>query len=125
VAVTRRVLVVDDNRDAAEALAEALLTGGHDVRTAFDGPSALSVAEDFVPEVVFLDIGLPAMDGYEVARRLREMPWGQQTTLVALTGYGQESDRVRAADAGFDRHMVKPVGIDLPLAIAAEGVAAR
>lgn len=108
----RRVLVVDDNVDAADMLAEAIRALGHDVRLAHDGPSAINVAESFAPEVVFLDIGLPGMDGYEVALRLRRPPLAPMT-LVALTGYGRDADKLRAREAGFDRHLVKPVDIDV------------
>jgi PAS domain S-box-containing protein len=104
----RRVLVVDDNVDAAQTLALMLRALGHEVRTAHDGPAALREAELLRPEVVLLDIGLPRMDGYEVARRLRETEGLGQPLLVALTGYGQEEDRRRAAAAGFDVHLVKP-----------------
>jgi CheY-like chemotaxis protein len=105
---SRRVLVVDDNLDAAESLAMLLKVEGHETRTAHDGPSALEAAEAFRPEVVFLDIGLPRMDGYEVARRLRAQPSSAGMVLVALTGYGQEEDRRRTEEAGFDAHLVKP-----------------
>jgi PAS domain S-box-containing protein len=104
----RRVLVVDDNQDAADSLAVLLRLAGQDVQVAYDGAAALSLARSFRPEVVFLDIGLPGMDGYEVARRLREHLDGQKTVLVAVTGYGQDEDRRRSRDAGFDFHMVKP-----------------
>jgi signal transduction histidine kinase len=113
----RSILVVDDNQDAAELIAEALAAAGHDVRTAFDGPAALAIRQEFDPDVVFLDIGLPVMDGYEVARRMRAID-GKRVTLVAITGYGQESDRKRALAAGFDSHLVKPVSIEVTLAIA-------
>jgi signal transduction histidine kinase/ActR/RegA family two-component response regulator len=104
-----RVLLVDDNRDAAEMLAEALGMAGFTTRTASDGPSGLEAALAFRPEVALLDIGLPVMDGYELAERLRaQTPLGD-LKLIALTGYGQESDRQRAHRAGFDLHMVKPV----------------
>jgi signal transduction histidine kinase/ActR/RegA family two-component response regulator len=106
----RRVLVVDDNRDAADTLAEALETLGHEARCAYDGLEALEAARRFDPEVVLLDLGLPALDGYEVARRLREE--GVRGRLVALTGYGQESDRRRSREAGFERHLVKPIRLD-------------
>ena len=112
----RRILVVDDNADSAEALALALGATGHDVRLAADGSSALEGAAEFQPEVVLLDIGLPGMDGYEVARRLRA-DGGAQMVLVALTGYGQEEDRQRARDAGFDHHLVKPIPPDALLAL--------
>jgi PAS domain S-box-containing protein len=105
----RRVLVVDDNRDAAETLGVLLRTWDLDVRLAYDGPSALKSADSFQPEVILLDIGLPGMDGYEVARQVRRRPGLERPLLIALTGYGQESDRRRSHEAGFDRHIVKPV----------------
>jgi len=108
----RRILVVDDNRDGAESLALLLRTGGHEVRTAHDGPGALEAARAFRPHVVFLDIGLPGMDGYEVARRLRKEPGMEKGLLAALTGYGQEEDRRKAMEAGFNVHLVKPADID-------------
>jgi signal transduction histidine kinase len=106
----RRVLVVDDNRDAADTLAEALAQLGHETRCAYDGLEAIETAARFRPEVVLLDLGLPVLDGYEVARRLRED--GTHGRLVALTGYGQDSDRRRSSDAGFDLHLVKPIQLD-------------
>jgi CheY-like chemotaxis protein len=105
----RRVLVVDDNVDAANTMALLLRLAGHDVRTAHDGPSAIDAARTHPPEVILLDIGLPGMDGYEVARRLRASPTLDGCVLVALTGYGQEEDRRRSWAAGFDHHLVKPV----------------
>lgn len=105
----RRVLVVDDNLDSAETIALMAQLWGHDVRTAHDGQSALTTAADYRPEVVLLDIGLPGMDGFEVARKLREQEWMDGVMLVAMTGYGQEEDRRRSKDAGFDHHMVKPI----------------
>ena len=104
----RRVLVVDDNRDSAESIALLVEIWGHEVRTAFDGPSALDIAAAYRPEVILLDIGLPGMDGYEVARRLRQGAGGGPV-LVAMTGYGMEEDRRRSREAGFDHHLVKPV----------------
>jgi two-component system CheB/CheR fusion protein len=106
---TFRILVVDDNPDSAETLALLLQFGGHDVRTAHEGESALETAYAFRPQVIVLDIGLPKMDGYEVARRLRQDPEMKKLFLVALTGYGQDEDRQRSKDAGFDHHLVKPV----------------
>ena len=103
-----RVLVVDDNHDAAHSVADLLALGGHEVRTAADGREALTVAEHFSPEVVVLDIGLPILDGYEVAARLRTMDGTRGALLLALTGYGQQDDRERAEAAGFDHHFVKP-----------------
>jgi CheY-like chemotaxis protein len=105
----RRILVVDDNVDAAESLATVLRLQGQYVREAHDGAAALQVARDYRPEVVFLDIGMPRMDGYEVARRLRQEPGMEGTVVVALTGWGQEEDRRRSQEAGFDHHFVKPV----------------
>lgn len=107
----KRVLVVDDNHDSADSLVELLQLFGHDARTAYDGPEALRVAAEFHPDVVFLDLGLPGMDGYEVARILRRQP-GPQPLLVALSGYGHESDKARSREAGFDHHMVKPADLD-------------
>lgn len=104
-----RILVADDNYDAAQSLALMLGMDGHDVRTASDGLEALRVAEEFRPQIVLLDIGMPKLDGYEAARRLRERPWASTTLLFALTGWGQEEDRERGRQAGFDRHLVKPV----------------
>jgi PAS domain S-box-containing protein len=105
----RRILVVDDNVDAAESLAMLLRLEGQDVRVAHDGAAALKAVQAEVPELVFLDLGMPGMDGYEVARRLRQQPALQKIVLVALTGWGQEEDRRRTKEAGFDQHLVKPV----------------
>jgi CheY-like chemotaxis protein len=105
----RRVAVVDDNEDSAEGLAILLRLEGHEVATAHDGLEAVALAERFRPDVVFLDIGLPGISGYEAARRIRALPGGQQMRLVALTGWGQQEDRRKSAEAGFDRHLVKPV----------------
>ncbi len=106
-----RVLVVDDNADAAESLAMLLRLWGHDVAVAQDGPAALRTAAARPPEVALLDIGLPGMDGYELARLLRQQPGPGRAVLVALTGWGQEEDRRRAREAGFDHHLVKPVDL--------------
>ena len=103
------VLVVDDNIDSADIMARLLRMSGHDVRTAYSGPAALETAATFVPDVVFLDIGLPGISGYEVARRLRQNPRLKTVKLVAMTGYGNEADRQLAKEAGFDKHLVKPV----------------
>jgi CheY-like chemotaxis protein len=102
-------LVVDDNVDAAHCLALLLQLNRCEVRTAHDGANALKVADSFQPDVILLDIGLPGMDGYEVARRLREQPAFAKTILVAITGYGREEDVARSREAGFDCHLVKPV----------------
>jgi CheY-like chemotaxis protein len=104
-----RILVVDDNEDAALMLHYALTLAGHEIRVAHDGPRALSVARDFAPTVALLDLGLPVMDGFELARRLREQAGTTPITLIALTGYGQASDRDRTREAGFDAHLVKPI----------------
>jgi CheY-like chemotaxis protein len=110
----RRILVVDDNIDGATSLAKLLERFcGQEVRVAHDGPGALEAAGEFLPEVVLLDIGMPSMDGHEVARRLRERPEFRSTPIVALTGWGQESDRRNSQQAGFDRHLVKPVALDV------------
>jgi PAS domain S-box-containing protein len=106
---SRTILVVDDNRDAAESLAMVLGVHGHRVETRNDGPSALAAVRELRPDVVVLDIGLPHMDGYEVARQLRAMPDAEEMLLIALTGYGQSEDKHRSLDAGFDYHLVKPV----------------
>jgi CheY-like chemotaxis protein len=111
------VLVVDDNLDAREALRFLLEDEGHDVATAADGPQALEQARSFVPEIVLLDIGLPGMDGYEVARRLRLLPVCANAVIVAVSGYGQAEDRARSSAAGFDDHLLKPVAPDLLLQI--------
>jgi PAS domain S-box-containing protein len=105
----RRILIVDDNADAAETLALLLRLNGHDVQTALDGPAAVEAARAFQPDVALLDIGLPGMDGYEVARRLRREPGLKDVRLVAVTGYGREEDRLRSREAGFDHHLTKPV----------------
>jgi PAS domain S-box-containing protein len=108
----QRVLIVDDNCDAADLLAEALAEAGFCTRTAYDGPSALTAAGEFAPDVALLDMGLPVMDGYELARRLRDSERGRAMRLVAVTGYGQGSDRMAARAAGFDEHFIKPIDLD-------------
>jgi signal transduction histidine kinase/ActR/RegA family two-component response regulator len=108
-APARRVLVVDDNRDAAELLAQALAVYGFEVRVAYDGPEGIALAERFVPDVAIVDVGLPVMDGYEVGTRLRELLGARCPVLMALTGYGQPDDRARALAHGFAHHLVKPV----------------
>jgi len=105
----RRVLVVDDNRDSAETIAMLVELWGHEVRIVHDGRSALTEAPEWRPEVVLLDIGLPGIDGYEVARRLRREASLDGVLMVAMTGYGQERDRQLSREAGFDHHLVKPV----------------
>ena len=104
-----RILVVDDNHDSALSLAMMLSIMGHDTRTAHDGESAVETAESFLPEVILLDIGLPKLNGYEVAQRIREHAWGRSMFLIAVTGWGQEEDRQRSSEVGLNVHMVKPV----------------
>jgi signal transduction histidine kinase len=119
-----RILVVDDNRDAATSLATLLRLGGHKVTFAHDGPRALELAADERPEVVFLDLGMPDMDGYEICRRLRALGLSD-TRIIAMTGYGQAKDRERSKAAGFDGHSVKPVGIDELVRLLAEHATRR
>jgi two-component system CheB/CheR fusion protein len=104
-----RILVVDDNRDSADSLSMLLKIMGHDVRTAYDGPEAIESVAQYHPDVVLLDIGLPSMSGYDVARALQESPDRARRVLIAVTGYGQDEDRRRSHEAGFDHHLVKPV----------------
>jgi CheY-like chemotaxis protein/two-component sensor histidine kinase len=105
----RRILVVDDNRDAATSLATLLQIAGHETFTAHDGLAAIGAIEKLQPDAVLLDIGLPRVNGYEVCRRVRSEPWGSDMTLIALTGWGQDEDRRKSDEAGFDGHLVKPV----------------
>jgi CheY-like chemotaxis protein/two-component sensor histidine kinase len=105
----RRILIVDDSRDGAACLGMMLSLQGHDTRTAHDGQEAIELAEAFRPEVILLDIGLPRLNGYDACRRIREQPWSKDTFMIAVTGWGQEDDRLRSQEAGFDRHMVKPI----------------
>ena len=116
---TMRILVVDDNLDALESSAALLRIDGHEVETARDGPSALLCVEQFKPEVVLLDIGLPDMDGYEVARRIRSMPGQHDTLLIAHSGYGEEEHLQRATQAGFDHHLIKPADLSQLSALVA------
>ena len=109
----RRILVVDDVVDSAESLAEMLRLLDHEVRTAYSGPAALEILCDYLPDVVLLDIGMPGMDGYEVARRLRQMECGRKTLLVAVTGYAQDHDRQMSHEAGIDSHLVKPINLEV------------
>ena len=107
--VSRRVLIADDNRDAAESLAILLRFDGHDVVVASDGGAALRLFETHMPDVALLDIGMPQLNGYEVARQIRASPNGKHVLLVAVTGWGQEKDRRQSREAGFDHHLTKPV----------------
>jgi CheY-like chemotaxis protein/two-component sensor histidine kinase len=110
---SRRVLVVDDNRDAADSLGVLLTLLGVETRTAHDGTAALEALDEFEPSVVLLDLAMPVMDGYEVAQRMRQHPHGRHVTLVAVTGWSLDRDRLRSAAYGFDRHLVKPVDLDV------------
>jgi len=110
-AVPFRVLVVDDNVDAADTLADVLGIMGHSTQVVHDGAQALAMTPQFLPEVVFLDIGLPGMSGYDVARALRQTPAGQHAVLIALTGWGAENDRSQSSAAGFDHHLTKPASL--------------
>ncbi|MCC6173303.1 MAG: response regulator, partial [Gammaproteobacteria bacterium] len=105
----RRLLIVDDNVDAADSLAQMLRLAGFETRVAYDGRTAIEIAELMRPDAVLLDLGLPLMSGHDVARRLRGQPWGHDLRLIAVTGWGQEDDRARSRDAGFDEHLTKPV----------------
>jgi PAS domain S-box-containing protein len=116
---TLRLLIADDLRDNTDSLAACFRAVNHEVRTAYDGEEALAEAEDFRPDVMFLDIGMPKLGGDEICRRIRAKEWGKQAIIVALTGWGQDIDRLRTADAGFDHHLVKPVKIDELLTIIA------
>jgi PAS domain S-box-containing protein len=117
--VGHRVLIVDDNVDGADSLAMLLEEVGHETQKAHDGVEAIAVAERVRPDAVLLDIGLPKLNGYEVCRRLRQRPWGAKLMIVALTGWGQEEDRQRSLDAGFDTHLVKPVDHDVLMRLLA------
>jgi DNA-binding response OmpR family regulator len=108
-----RVLVIDDDRDVADSLAMLLDVLGCDVRTAYCGAVGVSLVSEFRPRIVFLDLGMPEMNGYETARRIRSAPAGQQAQLIALSGWAQDVDKMRTREAGFDRHLVKPADIDV------------
>ena len=116
----RRILVVDDNTDGVAFLTMLLAMVGHETATAFDGIAAISVAQQFDPHIVLLDLDLPKLDGYEACRRIRGEAWGKSMMLVAVTGLGGEDDRMRSLEAGFDMHLVKPVSAEtLMLVLAA------
>jgi CheY-like chemotaxis protein len=116
----RRILVVEDNRDAAESLGMLLRMIGHDVRTAHNAAEAVAAAPEYRPLLVLMDLGMPRVNGYEAARLIRAEPWGAGLFLVALTGWGSEADQQRTRDAGFDRHLVKPVDIEALKRLIAE-----
>jgi CheY-like chemotaxis protein len=104
-----KVLVADDNQDAAETLAVLLALDGHLVKTANDGAAALVIAQTFRPDVAVLDIGMPELNGFELAAAIRREPWARHTRLIALTGWGKDQDKQQAMEAGFDEHLTKPV----------------
>ena len=105
----RRIVVADDNEDSAESFAILLSFSGHEVRIAHDGAAALDAVRAFRPDVAFLDIGMPGLTGYEVAQAVRAEPWGREIKLIAVTGWGQNEDKRRALEAGFDHHITKPL----------------
>ena len=105
----RRVLVVDDNRDSADSLRMLLELGGNEVRTGYDGLEAVAIAERFRPEIALLDLGMPKLNGYDACRQIRATAWGRGITLIAQTGWGQDDDRRRTREAGFDHHVLKPI----------------
>ena len=109
--VKRRILVVDDNADALDSLSRLAALLGNEVRRAHDGLEAFEIARTFQPDIVLMDLGMPILNGYDAARRIRQEPWGRELALVATTGWGQDDDRRRTAEAGFDRHLVKPITI--------------
>ena len=108
-----RVLLVEDNRDLARSMARLIRLFGHDIRVAFDGPEAVQIGGEYKPDVVLMDIGLPKLNGYDAARKMRSMPWGEKTIIVAVTGWGREIDMLRSHESGFDRHLTKPVEPDM------------
>ena len=119
----RRVLVVDDNADSLESMAMLLGLMGHEVATAVDGLDAVRTAEAFRPDVILMDIGLPKLDGLGATRRIRETPWGQSIVIIAVTGWGQDTDRALSRAAGCNAHLVKPIEItDLDPFLARLGV---
>src|SRR5262245_7270357 len=105
----RRILILDDNRDSADTLSLLLRLSGHETHAAYEPIEAMNAASTMRPDVILLDIGLPKISGYEVCRQLRSQPWGKSVVMVALTGWGQDDDRRKSREAGFDHHMTKPV----------------
>jgi CheY-like chemotaxis protein len=120
-APARRVLVADDNRDGAEIMSLLLQQYGYEVNIAHTGTEALTLAAQSAPEIAILDIGMPGMSGYEVARQIRAEAWGKHMMLIALTGWGQEEDKKKAFEAGFDHHLIKPIDPDALEALMASG----
>jgi CheY-like chemotaxis protein len=111
--MTKRILIVDDNVDAADTLEALLGMDGFEVTTVYDGIAAITAAGNVQPDVIVMDIGMPGMDGYDAARMIRKQPGGEKTVLIALTGWGQSADKNRASEAGFNHHLVKPVDYDM------------
>src|SRR4029077_7394310 len=107
---SHRILIVDDNKDAADSMALLVETAGHSARTAYDGHQALDLASAFAPDVLLLALGVPGLNGFEIARRIRRQPWGKTVALIAVTGWGQEQDRLGTAEAGFAAPFIKPGG---------------
>ncbi len=121
----RRILIVDDNPDAASSLSTLLRISGHETHVAHDGVAAVAAAEEFRPDVILLDVGLPKMNGYDVCREIRSRDWGRPMMIVAMTGWGQDDDRRRSKEAGFDRHMVKPINYDDLMSLLASPLESR
>jgi len=115
----RRILVVDDNTDGVASLSMLLTMIGHETATAFDGLGAISVAQEFEPHIVLLDLDLPKLNGYEACRRIRSEEWGKTMMLVAVTGHAGEEERMKSLEAGFDMHLVKPVNAETLMAVLA------
>lgn len=105
------MVIAEDGRDSAESLGMLLTMMGHEVRVAYDGQEAMTVAENFRPDVMILDVGMPKLNGYDAARRVRDRAWGRRVLLVAMTGWGRAEDRRRSEESGFDRHFIKPADI--------------
>jgi CheY-like chemotaxis protein len=121
----RRILVVDDNRDSAASMAMMLKLTGNEVRTAHDGVEAVEVAGAFRPQAILMDVGMPRLNGYEATRRIREQPWGRSVIIIALTGWGQEGDKLQSREAGCNGHLVKPASLPELEKALAEAEASR
>jgi CheY-like chemotaxis protein len=111
--VKRRILVVDDNQDTADSLALMLEALGHEARTAYDGARAITLADEFRPDVILMDIGMPRFNGFQAAQRIRAQPWADRVVLIAITGWDRDEDRLCSKEAGFDAHLTKPVDLEL------------
>jgi CheY-like chemotaxis protein len=123
--IDRRILIVDDNHDGADSLSMLLELMHCNVRKAYDGMEAIAIAREFAPEAILLDIGMPRLDGYEACRLIRQEPWGARTAIIALTGWGQEADRRRTSESGFDAHLVKPIHPDSAVKMLVDLLASR